>query len=79
MSELLIKEIDENVLNHLQEQAMMHGQSVEEYAKDMLISKTEGKRISKEEFIKFANEFRKKVGPQKSDSTQLIREDRDNR
>ena len=37
------------------------------------------KRLSLEEFIKETEAFSKRVGPQKTDSTDLIREDRDSR
>jgi plasmid stability protein len=80
MSDLLIKDIDEEVVKELSENALKFGKSIEDYAKALLVEKvTPSKKMSKEELFKFAEEFRKKVGPQKTDSTLLIREDRDNR
>lgn len=80
MSDLLIKDIDEEVVKELSANALKYGKSIEEYAKDLLVEKvTLTTKISKEDLFIFAEEFRKKVGPQKTDSTLLIREDRDNR
>lgn len=80
MSDLLIKDIDENIIKKLTSFAEIYGKSVEDYAKDLLVEKVNiPKRMNRDEFRKYAEAFREKVGPQKTDSAILIREDRDNR
>ncbi len=80
MSDLILRDVDEYLIQKLTAQATAQGTSVEEYAKTVLTSQTPPpKRLSRAELVRKADEFRKKVGPQKTDSTQLIREDRDSR
>ncbi len=80
MGDILIRDVDEQVIQNLSNRAAAQGTSMEEYAKEILTSKVGSqKRLTRQELIRKADEFRKRVGPQKTDSTDLIREDRDNR
>lgn len=79
MGELLIKNIDNELLEQIKQNAELHGVSLEEEAKFLLDQAIDRKKGDREEIVKWANDFRKKVGPQKSDSVDLIREDRDGR
>jgi len=79
VGELLIKNIDNELLEQIKQNAELHGVSLEEEAKFLLDQAIDRKKGDREEIVKWANDFRKKVGPQKSDSVDLIREDRDGR
>ncbi len=82
MGDILIKNIDKDVFEYLVNRAESHGATVEEEAKEILIQSAGAKnkkRMSKEEFAQWADEFSRRVGPQRTDSTQLIREDRNSR
>ncbi len=79
MPELMIKDIDEEIVQRLKHRAIFHGVTVEEEAKDILTQTIGYKRLSREEFIQKATELREMAGPQKTDSIDLIREDRDSR
>ncbi len=80
MGDLLVKNIDNEVINHLKIHADAKGCSVEELAKELLIQSSgvrETNLQKRKAFLKSAEELRHKAGPQKTDSTDLIREDRD--
>ncbi len=79
MPELMIKDIDEETVQRLKHRAIFHGVTLEEEAKDILTRTIGHKKLSRDEFIQKAEELRKMAGPQKTDSVDLIREDRDSR
>lgn len=81
MSDLVLKDMDEQIVQCLADEAVLYGKSVEDYVKDVVISQVKSplKKYTRDEFIKFAEKMREINGPQKTDSTLLIREDRDNR
>ncbi len=88
MPDLLIKDIDDNVIEGLKRQAESHQRTVDEEAKDILtknmastrteIDPEERKRRF-EDWKKRLDEMREKIGPVQSDSTEHIREMRDSR
>lgn len=72
----------ENTTKNWLEQEELPGDSVEEKAARILdntarSSHQEKKTMTREQFIKYAGDMKEKIGPQKSDSVDLIREIRD--
>lgn len=79
MGKLTLTNLDDELLKRLTILADLHGVSLEEEAKKLLEQSVMRRKTSREDMIKRINEFRKRIGPQKTDSVDLIREDRDNR
>ncbi len=58
MSDLLIRDVDEYLIQMLEEQAADQGTSIEDYDKTILFSKaTPPKRLSRAEWVRKADEF----------------------
>lgn len=75
MSDILIRNVDDETSRLLKEKAKAKGASVSETALDIIKA---GVKPSKEEAWAALDAFRKRIGPVTGDSTQDIREDRDN-
>lgn len=75
MTDILIRNLDEETARRLKERAKAKGASVSETVREMI---KDGLRPSKAEAWAAADAFRKKIGPIKGDSVADIREDRDN-
>lgn len=75
MVDILIRNVDDETSRLLKEKAKAKGASVSEAALDIIKA---GVKPSKEEAWAALDAFRKRIGPVTGDSTQDIREDRDN-
>lgn len=77
MGQILVRNLKDDVIDILKQKAELHGHSLEQEARDAL---TAAAKLSREEFIALADRIRA-MTPRvaQSDSTQLIREDRDSR
>jgi len=76
MVDILVRNVDEETARRLKEKAKAKGASVSETAREMLKSAV---KPSKEEAWAAADAIRKKIGKVSGDSTQIIREWRDNK
>jgi plasmid stability protein len=76
MADILIRNIDEDTARRLKEKAKTNGASVNETARQLL---TQGLKPNKEEAWAAADAIRKKIGKVTGDSTDIIREWRDNK
>jgi plasmid stability protein len=75
MGQVLIRNIDDESLRRLKARAERNGSSLERELRAII---TEAARCDRSEFRSRAAAFRRKVGARKhSDSTRLVREDRD--
>jgi len=74
MATLLIRNLDEIVAQRLRAQARLKGVSVEEEARRIL---SDGTALTRAEALKRILEIRAGQRPHKSNSVDLIREDRD--
>lgn len=78
MAQILVRNLPEKTLRRLKDRAKRAGRSLQAEAKQIL--EHEATRMSWEEFRETTARFRAEIakrGPQKTDSTDLIREDRD--
>ncbi len=73
MARLLIRNLDEQVIERLRLRAKLNGTSVEEEARRLLAEST---RLTRAEFAAFAAEMRARQRPHKTRAVDLIREDR---
>jgi len=82
MVDILIRDVDKNTARRLKEKAKAKGVSLSEAAREALAAyvgtSKESGRTGKEEAWAAADAFRKKIGKVSGDSTQIIREWRDN-
>lgn len=76
MVDILVRNIDEDTARRLKEKAKAKGTSLNETAREALKAAV---KPSKEEAWAAADAFRKKIGKVSGDSTQIIREWRDNK
>jgi antitoxin FitA len=79
MSQLLILDIAPEVVEQLQRRAYSNRRSLQAELRLILegAARDERKRWSIEELVRIADEIKLRSGPQKTDSVDLIREDRD--
>ena len=75
MGQLLVRNIDDDVIDRLREKAKRENTSLEQTVRNVL---TEAAKPSRTEAIDTARRIRAMMPPSALDSTQLIREDRDN-
>ena len=73
MATLLIRDLDEQVIERLRLRAKLKGTSLEEEARRLLAENT---RFTREEFAAFAAEMRARQRPHKTRAADLIRKDR---
>ncbi len=76
MTDFLIRNLDPHVLDQLKKRAEQHGRSLQAEVHDTLKRSV---RLSKAESIARAEAFRNQLPVSTTDSTDLIREDRDSR
>jgi antitoxin FitA len=76
MVDILVRNVDEETARRLKDKAKAQGTSLSETAREVLKAAV---KPSKEEAWAAADAIRKKIGKVSGDSTQLIREDRDNK
>jgi antitoxin FitA len=74
MAQILVRNLDDAVVERLKMRARSNGTSLEQEARTIL---TEAAQISRAELIDLVREFRAKQPPNKSRAADLIREDRD--
>ncbi len=77
MAQFVIKELDDNVLSQITSMASAKGHSLEDEITQILTQTVNKKRKQREAFSARAAELRALAGPQKTDSAQLLREERD--
>ncbi len=85
MSDLLLRDVDDHLIQHLMAQAAVQGINVEDYAKTLLISKSTpsipednpAREHQLKEFIRKADALAEGMSPQTIDSTDIIREERE--
>jgi plasmid stability protein len=75
MGQILVRNLDEAVIERLKEKARRENTSLEQTVRNVL---TEAAKPSRAEAIEAARRIRERIGPVSLDSTVLIREDRDN-
>src|ERR1700750_3386901 len=75
MVDILVRNVDEDTARRLKDKAKANGASVSDTVREMIKA---GLKPSKEEAWALADAIRKRIGKVSGDSTQLIREDRDN-
>lgn len=76
MGDLLIRGIPDDEMQFLKEVAKDDGRSMQAQAKALILEALERRRAH-HDLVTFAERMRRESGPQRSDSTELIREDRD--
>ncbi len=76
MTDFLIRNLDPHVLEQLKKRAQQHGRSLQAEIHDALKRSV---RLNKAESIALLEELRERLPLSTSDSTDLIREDRDSR
>lgn len=77
MAQVIIRNLDERVAGALKRRAKLHGKSLEQELREVLVAAAGPTR---EELIEISQEIRSQARrPQRTDSTQLVREDRDDR
>jgi plasmid stability protein len=74
MATILIRNLDDLVVERLRVRAKRRGVSMEEEARRLL---TEGSRPTREEFAAWSSAFRAGQRPNRTRGVELIREDRD--
>jgi plasmid stability protein len=76
MTDILVRNVDKEVARRLKEKAKAKGASLSETAREALAAYV---KPSKEEAWAAADALRKKIGKVSGDSTEIIREWRDNK
>ena len=78
MAQVIVRNLDDQVVAALERKAELHGCSLEQELRDIL---SKAARLTKEERVALSRRFRAMTptGVDQTDSTQLIREDRDAR
>ena len=75
MGQILVRNLDDHVIEQLKQKAQRENASLEHTLRGIL---TEAAKPSRQQVIEEARRIREKIGPIPGDSTDLIREDRDN-
>lgn len=77
MASLLVRNLDEKIIRRLKENARRNGRSLQGEAKEIL---TNGAKLTAVETLEMLQEWKKRFKGRKfSDSTAMIRKDRDSR
>jgi plasmid stability protein len=76
MSNILVRGLSEETLSDLRERAKRNNRSLAAEVREIL-ERDRKSRLTREEFLRIMDGIRERSGPQTSDSTDLIREDRD--
>jgi plasmid stability protein len=76
MGQVLIRNLEDSVIDRWKTKAELRGHSLEQALRDLV---TREAPLSREEKLDMLSRFRSSLGPQSTDSTDLIREDRDSR
>ncbi|RIK86176.1 MAG: hypothetical protein DCC67_03115 [Planctomycetota bacterium] len=73
MADLLIRGLDDEVVQRLKKRAKLAGRSLQSETKSIL-ERAAGRSL--DESLKVAARWRRKLGPRTTDSVELLREDR---
>lgn len=83
MAQVLVRNLDDHVVERLKQKAAAKGCSLEQHLREVL---TEAARLDREEFIRIADQIRESVAARQAalglpptDSTELVRQMRDER
>ena len=76
MTDFLIRDIEPHVLEHLRRRAKQNGRSLQAEIKSAI---GQSVKLNKEESLALMRQLRSELPYSETDSTQLIREDRDSR
>ncbi|HEX5367926.1 MAG TPA: hypothetical protein VFY10_00775 [Dehalococcoidia bacterium] len=76
MAQILVRNLSQEAIEHLKAQASRRNHSLEAEVREILEQAAE-RAVRREDFWRLADEIRQRSGPQKTDSTDLIREDRE--
>jgi plasmid stability protein len=75
VGQIIVRNLEDGVIERLKVKARERGQSLEQAVREIL---AEAARPSRREIIEDARRIRARTPPSSLDSTELIREDRDN-
>lgn len=75
MGQILVRNLDDQVIERLKQKAETQGQSLEQTLRQIL---ADAAKPSRQEIVEEARRIRQRIGRVSGDSTALIREDRDN-
>jgi plasmid stability protein len=76
MGEILVRNLDDSVIERLKARALKAGKSLEQSVREILVAAA---KPSREEILAEMDRLREEAGPVTLDATDLIREDRDSR
>ncbi|MBI4723841.1 MAG: hypothetical protein HY765_02155 [Rhodomicrobium sp.] len=76
MGQILVRNLDDTVIERLKERALKADKSLEQTVRDIL---TEAAKLSKDELWAEIDRLRKKAGRVSLDATDIIQQDRDSR
>ena len=76
MAQLALPDLDDDLVRRLHQRAARHGRTPEEDLR-LILEQTLHREAT--DFWERARRLRERIGPQKTDSTELIREERDRR
>ena len=77
MSEILVRNLDPEVVEQLKIRAKLNRRSLQAEVREILEREVRPSRLSREEFLAIVDRIRLNAPPQRTDSVDLIREDRD--
>jgi plasmid stability protein len=75
MTQMLVRNVDDRIAEKFKARARSEGKSAEQALRDLIAQYAEP---SRSELLAEIDALRKRIGPVTGDSTDLIREDRDN-
>jgi len=77
MNDLVIRNLDEGVIESLQRSALLHGRSLEDELRE-IVTQAARRPFTPQERRAFADSIRARArNPQQTDSLEMLREDRD--
>lgn len=76
MAQVIVRHLDNDVVDALKQRAKRHKRSLEQELRDILMSAA---KPTRSEALELADAVRARSLPQHTDSTELLREDRDHR
>ena len=75
MGQILVRNLDDSVIEQLKARALKAGKSLEQYVREILVAAA---KPSRAEILVEMDRLRERIGPVDFDITAAIREDRDN-
>jgi len=74
MGQILIRNLDDDLVETLKQNAQSAGTSLEQYLRDLLAEKVQS---DQDEFLEFTKGMRERSKPAFKDATEIIRKDRE--